>query len=194
MLKIATLIAALVAASAFASNAEAAGMGVFYSSPFFRNQGRQPAQTPEEWNAHRNGVTFSKPRDRKFEALRAQRAAEEAEEAAEEAAATKRAHLLAMQKKAAAAKQAAAAAQARAEVRAEAQAAQAITASAAAPKGDLLPVASSTAPAAGSTVTPTKTADADRPAATTKTVAADAPEVCRKFSPVADALIEVPCK
>ncbi len=188
MLKIATLIAALVAASAFASNAEAAGMGVFYSSPFFRNQGRQPAQTAEEWNRHRNGETFSRPRDHKFEALRAQRAEEEAEEAAAEAAAAKRARLVAMQKKAAA-RQAAAAAQARDEARA----AQVATAPVAAPKGDLLPVTSSTAPA-GSTVTPTKTADTAQPASVTKTVAATAPEVCRKYSPAADALIEVPCK
>lgn len=174
MLKIATLIAiaTLVVAAAFASNAEAHGMGSFYASPFFRNQGRQPAQPCENDKRRRLEEAFARARAKRLAELRAERA-----EAA--AAAAKRARLAALeQKKMAAVKQAAKAAAHERQTADQPTPPQVIAAAA---KGDLLPASSP----------PTETTSSGQQ--TTKT-AAVAPQLCRRYSAAADSVIDVPCK
>ncbi|HML27773.1 MAG TPA: hypothetical protein PKE16_02845 [Hyphomicrobium sp.] len=171
--QIATLIATLVVAAAFASNAEAHGMGNFYASPFFRNQGRQPAQPCEKEKRRRLEEAFARAREKRLAELRAERA-----EAA--AAAAKRARLAALeQKKAAAAKQAAKAAAATPQTALAQQTPPRVIAAAA--KGDLMPVSTNGAETAASGQTATKTASAT-------------PQLCRRYSAAADSVIDVPCK
>ncbi|MBY0559183.1 hypothetical protein [Hyphomicrobium sp.] len=167
MLKIATLVAALVAASAFVSEAEAAGMGAFYASSFFRNQGRQAAEEHPHCASHEHRFqAFERAREEQLEELRAERAAA--------AAAAKRARLTALRRE-----QAAEAAKVAASKRAAQQTASVSTGSDA-KKGDLLSTA---------------TASTEQPVSGRKTVAdAGQPEVCRRYSAAADGLIEIPCK
>lgn len=174
MLKTATLIAALVAAGAFASEAEAAGMGTFYASPFFRNQGRQPALEHPHCASHEHqSQAFERAREQQLEELRAERAAA--------AAAAKRARIAALRRE-----QATEAAKVAASKRAAQQTASVNTGSDA-KKGDLLSTAAAPAPA--------KTPSTEQPVTERKTVAdAGQPEVCRKYSAAADGLIEIPCK
>ncbi len=169
MLKIATLIATLIAASAFVSHAEAHGGGGFYTSKFYRDQGRKPAQ-PHCGNENRLEAALARARARRLAELRAQRSAA--------VAAAKRARFAAIKRqeaaKAAALKQAAVSS-------------QTASTETVAKKGDLLPVASTAA-------TPTRTAANDQADVTTKTASVASPEICRAYSPAADGLIEVPCK
>lgn len=177
MLKIATVVATLVATSALATHAEAHGMGSFYASPFFRNQGRQPAQPHCENERERRFQALERARERQFAEIQAERAAK--------AAAAKRARLLALQKQQAAAKQARLA-----ELKKQQEAAKALAlketpapspvTSPVAKRGDMLPVT-------------TTTAENDQPN-TVKAVAVASPATCRAYSPAADALVEVPCK
>jgi len=171
VLKIATLIATLVAASAFASHAEAHGMGSFYASPFFRNQGRQPAQPHCAKDRRRLEEAFARAQERRLAELRAQRAAEAA------AAATKRARLAALKKQQAAA---------RAAVLKQAAASSQTANTSVAKRGDMLPVAATTRP--------TKTAENEQADTAPKTVSVASPATCRTYSPAADGLIEIPCK
>lgn len=168
MLKIATLIATLVATGAFATHAEAGGMGTFYSSPFFRNQGRKPAEPSPSVKAEQNRLeALNRARERRAAEIRAERAAAQAAAAA----AAKRARLAAAieQKKAASKAASLVAPQ------------QTSTENPAAPKGDLLQLATQS-PAPTSEAAKEKTADA---------VTAD---VCRKYSPTTAGLVEVPCR
>ncbi|WP_409562874.1 hypothetical protein [Hyphomicrobium sp. MC8b] len=168
MLKISTLIAVLVVASTVASNAEAHGMGSFYASPFFRNQGRQPAQPCEKDKRRNLEEAFARAREKRLAELRAERA-----QAA--ALASKRARLAALaKKKAAAAKQAQTLAATRTKTIAQQTASTGTTNIA--KKSDLLPVST----ASNATATATKTAAA-------------APQVCRRYSAATDSVIEIPC-
>ena len=180
MLKITTLVAVLVAAGAFASNAEAHGSGTFYASPFFRNQGRQPAQPHCDKDRLQYEEALELQRERRMQTIRAQRAAE----AAAEAAAAKRARLLAMERrKAVAAKQATAKADP--------------PVSTAAPKADMLQANNTSSQSDTKAVTTgslTKTASADQTSASAKAAGTDTSGVCRRYSAAADGLIEVPCK
>jgi hypothetical protein len=177
MLKPATFLAAVLAVAAFASNADAHGMGNFYASPFFRNQGRQPAEPHCAKDRLRFEEALEMQRERRLQAMRAQRA-----EAAAEAAAARRARLLAIErKKAVAAKQSLASADA--------------PATTVTPKSDMLPAnqtgsKTTTAPVTTGSL---KTAAVEQPVTTAKTVSADTAEVCRKYSPAANGLVEVPC-
>ncbi len=79
----AVFVAAVIIAGAFASNAEARG-GSWYAQPFFRNQGRQPAQSYDSYSSSRDrDVDLAQERQR----ARAREAAAEAAAARQEAAA-----------------------------------------------------------------------------------------------------------
>lgn len=169
MLKISTLIAVLVVASTVASNAEAHGMGSFYASPFFRNQGRQPAQPCQKEKRRNLEEAFARAREKRLAELRAERA-----QAA--ALAAKRARLAAIaRKKAAAAKQAEKLATAQPKTIAQ-QTPSGDTTNVA-KKSDLLPVST----ASNATATQTQTAAA-------------APQTCRRYSAASDTVIEIPCE
>lgn len=194
MLKFATLIAALMAISAFASTAEARGGGAFFATWLAHAGQKQAHENWEQSHASPHASHCEKKRElaeieaeqaaqAEAQAAAAQRAsllAQQKREAAKLAAA-KRARLLALQQqKAFAAKQAAA-------EQAQAPAPKLINA---APKGDQLPGA----PAAPANITTaslktTASEQSSPPSDTGATL-----DVCRKYSPAADGLIEVPCK
>lgn len=75
MLKIATLIATLVAAGAFASHAEAHGRGNFYASSFFRNQGRPHHLSPCEIEKRRRFEALQMAQQRRLAQMRGAQAA-----------------------------------------------------------------------------------------------------------------------
>lgn len=173
VLKFATLIAALMATSAFASTAEAHGGGAFFAT-FLAHVGQKQAH--ENWEeSHVSRHVSHCKKKRELEEIQA----EQAEEAAAQAAAARRASLLAKQKREAA-KQAAA----------EAATVSTPKVIDAAPKSDQLP-ATPTA-TANITTASLKTTTSDQ--STPSTNAGTASDVCRKYSPAADGLIDVPCK
>lgn len=191
MLKISTtLIAAVVAVSAFASHAEARSGGSFYASPFFRNQGRHLAHPHCAREESLRFEALERARERRLAEIRAERLARALREKkiAAQAAAAKRARLAAAleEKKAASAKAAQLAA-------ANTSTSPANVVETVAPKSDLLSVASTTQTTT-TTASLTKTAAVDQPISVAKTDAIALPDVCRKYSPAADGLIETPCK
>src|SRR6187402_315535 len=89
------IIAAVVTAGAFASTADARSGGSFYASPFFRNQGRQPAADPMLERRKRAGEeAYARARARKLEAAR--------QSAERQAAAARRARIAEQQRREAA--------------------------------------------------------------------------------------------
>ncbi len=169
---------AMVAVGTFASNAEARG-GSWYAQPFFRNQGRQPAQSYDTEPSSRDiDLAREKQRARAREAAR--EAAAEAAEAkqAAAAAAAKRARIAAQRQEAAklVATQAAA------------------TDAAPAKKGDRLPTSSeSNATTDRKAASATTTAATETTASVSETSASTAPTVCRKYSAATAGLVETPC-
>jgi hypothetical protein len=198
VLKFATVIAALVATSAFASTAEARGGGVFFAT-WLRHAGEQQAH--ERWEeSHRSPHESNCDRKKRMEIEAIQ--AEQAQEAAAQAGEAKRARALALQRqqaeRMAAAKRARAIALQQKEAIAAKQTAPttlrapAPAATEAASKGDMLPAA--TTSSANITTASLKTAVADQSSSPSNTSSASTSDVCRKYSPAADGLIEVPCK
>jgi hypothetical protein len=190
VLKFATLATALVVTSAFASTAEARGGGGQFAI-WLAHQGQN--QSHENWEESRGSPHVShceKKRERELEEIRA----EQAREAAAQAAEAKRARLLALQRqqgeKLAAAKRARAQALQQKEAVAAKQPAPAVAD--AAPKGDMLPAA--TTSSANITTASLKTAVADQSSLPSDTSSVRMPDVCRRYSPAADGLVEVPCK
>jgi hypothetical protein len=213
----AAVVLAFAAAGAFASEAEARAGGSFYASPFFRNQGRQPA-TP--------GLLFdlggeSKRKASEAAAARARARRLEAEQAA---AAERRARAIEYQRqqaqKAAAEKSAreAAAAKAAEKNTASTQPQSPPATDVAAKREDRLPNEAAvtkaaddvpvTKAAATTTAAATATAAATTTASTSSNeqvstsramlrtnddVKEDAPRVCRRYSAAANGLVEVPC-
>lgn len=168
MLKISTLIAVLVLASTVTSNAEAHSMGSFYASPFFRNQGRQPAQPCQKDKRRDLEEAFARAREKRLAELRAERA-----QAA--ALAAKRARLAAIaQKKTAAARQA-----------------EKIAAAQPAPTAQQTPATDKTNVAKKSDLLPVATAS--NASTTTTQTAAAAPQTCRRYSAATDTVVEIPC-
>lgn len=173
MLKIATLIATLVAASTLATQAEAHGMGNFYASPFFRNQGRQPAEPhcEKKKRLRFEEEAFAHARARRLRQLEAERAAEAA------AAAAKRARLAAQKRHDAAQT---------ADLKDTSP--PTLTTGSVTPKNDS--PASQTSKAAATT----KTAQADDNGTSAKSDSLASPIGCRSYSPAANGLVDVPCK
>lgn len=174
MLKIATLIATLVAASTLATQAEAHGMGSFYASPFFRNQGRQPAEPhcEKKKRIRFEDEAFAHARARRLRQLEAERAAE----AAAASAAAKRARLAAQKRHDAAQT-----------TDLKDTSPPPLTTGSVTPKNDS--PASQTSKA-----TTTKTAQADDKDTIAKSASLASPVGCRSYSPAANGLVDVPCK
>ncbi len=175
MLKIATLIATLVATSTLATQAEAHGMGNFYASPFFRNQGRQPAEPhcEKKKRLRFEEEAFAHARARRLRQLEAERAAE----AAAAAAAAKRARLA---------------------LRKHNDTAQTAdlkdTSAPTQPTGNVTPKNDSLASQNSKAAATTKTAQADDNGTATKSDSLASPVGCRTYSPAANGLVDVPCK
>jgi hypothetical protein len=175
----AAIVVAVVAATTFSSNADARAGGSFYASPFFRNQGRQPAQSvdPSYERRKRDAATATaRARARKLEAAR---------DAARQEAAAKRARLQAQQKKQAAKDVA------EKNVDPSPQTTTTTNVTSAAKKEDRLPVSAENT--SSNTAAVTSTAATAKTGSTPDASPEPASRVCRKYSAAADGLVEIPC-